>query len=148
MAQMMLGAAGTALIKSFETCQLVAYQDQRGRWTLGWGHAEGVRQGDTCTQEQADAWFLTDTAWACKAIMNEVDVALTQNQFDALTSFTFNVGASAFASSTLLRYLNQSLWTAAANEFDRWDHVNGVTNAGLQRRRAAEKALFLTVSPS
>ena len=141
---MILGAAGLALIKSFESCRLKAYLDQRGVWTIGWGHTgPAVTAQSVCSQADADAWLIQDTLTAQKAINSQVDVALTQNQFDALVSFVFNVGAGAFAGSTLLRYVNQAV-PAAADEFLRWDHVNGVTNPGLARRRAAERALFLS----
>jgi lysozyme len=141
---MILGAAGLALIKSFEQCKLAAYQDPRGVWTVGWGHTgPAVTAQSVCSQADADAWLVQDTLTAQKTVNALVDIALTQNQFDALVSFTFNVGSGAFSSSTLLRYVNQGV-PAAADEFLRWDHVNGVANAGLARRRAAERALFLT----
>ncbi len=139
-----LGPRGTALIQSFETCRLEAYLDQRGVPTIGWGHTAGVQLGDTCTQAQADAWFQTDALWAGQAILRTVDVALTQNQFDALVSFTFNVGVGAEAASTLLKVLNAGNYQAAADQFIRWDHVNGVVDPGLTRRRQAEQALFLS----
>jgi lysozyme len=141
---MVLGPKGTALIHSFESLALTAYQDQRGIWTIGWGHTPAYK-GQTCTQEQADAWFQADTRAACQAISRNIDVALTQNQFDALVSFTYNVGVSAAAGSTLFRYVNQGCWDVAAAEFLRWDHVDGVTSAGLARRRAAERDLFLSM---
>jgi lysozyme len=112
--------------------------------TIGWGHTAGVQLGDTCTQAQADAWFQTDALWAGQAILRTVDVALTQNQFDALVSFTFNVGVGAEAASTLLKVLNAGNYQAAADQFLRWDHVNGVVDPGLTRRRQAEQALFLS----
>jgi lysozyme len=141
---MMLGAAGRALIQGFESCKLVAFQDQGGIWTLGWGHTQGVTPGQTCTQEQADAWFIDDTQSACNAVTRTVDVPLNQNQFDALVSFTYNVGQGSEANSTLLKLLNQGKYALAADQFSFWNHVNGVPNAGLTRRRAAEQALFQT----
>lgn len=141
---MSLDAPGAALIKSFESCSLVAYPDQRGIPTLGWGHTAGVQLGDTCTQAQADAWFLSDTLWACQAITNQVDVGINQNQFDALTSLVFDIGVGAFGSSTLLRVLNAGNLIMAAEQFLVWNHVNGVVNAGLTQRREAERALFLS----
>lgn len=141
---MILGAAGLALIKSFEQCRLTAYQDQRGIWTVGWGHTgPAVTAQSVCSQADADTWLVQDTYAAQKAVTRSVDIALTQNQFDALVSFTFNVGAGNFSSSTLLRYVNAGV-PAAADEFLRWDHVDGQTSAGLLRRRQAERALFLS----
>jgi len=141
---MTLGEKGIKLIQSFETLRLVAYQDQRGFWSIGWGHRPSS-MGATCSIDQADDWFLDDTRAACGAVTRNVDVALTQNQFDALVSFAYNIGMGAFAGSTLLRYVNRGLWDVAAAEFDRWDNVDGKSDAGLARRRTAEKALFLSM---
>jgi lysozyme len=142
-----LGAAGLALIKRFEQCRLATYQDQRGVWTLGWGHTgPAVTAQSVCSQADADLWLIQDTYAAQKAVNATVDVAITQNQFDALVSFTFNVGAGSEAHSTLVRILNGGDTADAADQFLVWDMVNGQPNAGLARRRAAERALFLGLS--
>lgn len=142
---MKLGDAGTALIQSFEKLDLCAYPDQGGVYTIGWGHTgPDVKPGDICTVAQADAWFVEDTQTAVDAVNRTVTIPLSQNQFDALVAFTFNVGQGSEAHSTLLRLVNASNFAGAANEFPKWDHVNGVVSAGLTRRRAAEQALFLT----
>jgi lysozyme len=141
---MLLGEAGLALIKRFEQCRLSAYFDTNRVPTIGWGHTKGVKMGDTCTQEQADAWLLEDASDAIRAVNHLIDVALTQNQFDALVCFTFNVGSSALCVSTLRRLLNQGRTAAAATQFARWNHDNGVVIDGLTKRRAAERALFET----
>lgn len=141
---MVLGSKGTILIHSFEALRLTAYQDQRGIWTLGWGHTPAA-EGQTCTMEDAATWFQDDTRAACQAISRHIDVALSQNQFDALASFTFNVGVSAAAGSTLFKLVNRGIWDQAAAEFGKWNHVDGVENAGLTRRRAAERDLFLSM---
>lgn len=141
---MRTGSAGVALIQSFESCQLTAYQDQRGIWTIGWGHTgPEVCPGLVWTQAQADAQFVLDLHKTESAVMASLDVALTQNEFDALVCFTYNVGAGAEAHSTLVRLLNAGSLQAAADQFLVWDHVNGVPNAGLTRRRTAERTLFL-----
>jgi lysozyme len=140
---MNLGAVGKSLIQSFESLALIAYQDQGGVWTLGYGHVIGVKPGDTCTQAQADTWFQSDVAWACRVVNNDVDVAMTQNQFDALVSLCFNIGGGNFHSSTLLRKLNGGDVAGAADQFLLWNHVGGVVSDGLMRRREAERALFL-----
>lgn len=143
---MRTGSAGVALIQSFESCQLTAYQDQRGIWTIGWGHTGAeVVEGLVWTQAQADAQFILDLHKTESAVMASLDVALTQNEFDALVCFTYNVGAGAEAHSTLVRLLNAGSLQAAADQFLVWDHANGVPNAGLLRRRTAERALFLTL---
>jgi lysozyme len=142
---MNLGPKGTALIESFEQCRLYAYQDQQGIWTIGWGRTgPGVVEYLTCTQAEADAWFIQDTQAACNAVNRTVAVGLTQNQFDALVSFTFNVGAGSEAHSTMLVDINSGNFAAAADQFLVWNHVNGIVDAGLSRRRAAERALFLS----
>jgi len=142
---MILGLAGQNLIKSFEECKLVAYQDQGGIWTIGWGHTgPEVVEHLQCNQQQADAWFLQDVAAAEHAVNVTVLHAISQNQFDALVSFTYNVGAGSEAHSTLIQVLNAGNYQTAADQFLVWDHVNGVPNAGLLRRRTAERALFLS----
>ena len=141
---MILGPKGKALIKSFEQLRLVSYQDQRGIWTIGWGHTgPEVGPGQVCTPEQADVWFVSDTQHAVQTVWRSVDTALSQNQFDALVSLCFNIGAGAFAGSTLVKLLNARQTQQAADQFLVWNHVNGVPNAGLTRRREAERALFL-----
>lgn len=101
--------------------------------------------GQTCTEEQAEAWFQADTGWAAADVMRDVDVSMTQNQFDALVSFTYNAGGPALAHSTLLRDLNEGRPQDAANEFLKWDYCHGVELEGLEDRRKAERALFLEV---
>ncbi|MDE2098630.1 MAG: lysozyme [Patescibacteria group bacterium] len=143
---MQLGPRGIALIKGFEKCRLVAYPDQRGVPTIGYGHTQGVKEGDTCTQAQADQWFLEDTHAAVVAVIRDLAVPVTQNQFDALVSFFFNVGVTAAGHSTLLRLVNLGQTSLAGLEFLSWDHCDGVVDPGLTRRREAERALFLEKS--
>jgi lysozyme len=140
---MILGPKGITLIQSFEECKLAEYPDQRGIPTIGWGHTLGVVEYQTCTQTDADAWFLQDTQRACDGVNRTVSIGLTQNQFDALVSFTFNVGVGSEAHSTMLTLLNGGNTQGAADQFLVWNHVKGVPNAGLTRRRIAERALFL-----
>jgi lysozyme len=141
---MKISPNGEQLIETFEAFREHAYQDQKGVWTIGYGHTLGVKQGDICDQAQADAWLEQDTAAAVLAVNRSLDVCLNQNQFDALVSFTFNLGASSEAHSTLLKYVNQGQLFLAAAEFPRWNHCDGLVDAGLTRRRAAEQKLFGT----
>lgn len=142
---MKLGSAGLALIKSFEQCRLTAYPDSGGIWTIGWGHTgPEVREGLVWTQAQADLQLVLDTHAAVIAVIKSLDVAVGQNVFDALVAFTFNVGVTAEAHSTLLRLVNAGYTGAASAEFLKWDHVAGVEIEGLKRRREAERALFLS----
>lgn len=141
---MQLGAAGLELIKEFEGCRLVGYLDQRGIPTIGYGHTgPQVSVGQSCTQDQADQFLLSDTHTAVLGVLKSLDVMVTQNQFDALVSFTYNVGVGSEAHSTLIKQVNMGHNLLAGDEFLKWDHVNGVSNLGLLRRRQAEQALFL-----
>ncbi|GAA3911767.1 lysozyme [Gibbsiella dentisursi] len=133
-----------SLIKQFEGLEATAYLCPAGVWTIGYGHTQNVTQGQTCTREQADAWLRDDVQEASRAVTNAVGVPLRQGQFDALVSFVFNFGATKFNASTLLAKLNTGDYTGAAGEFGRWINSNGVPSDGLKRRRAAEKALFLS----
>ena len=139
-----LGAAGSKLIQSFESCTLSAYKDQRGIWTIGWGHtAADIGPNSTCAEYQAAQWFIQDTQVAVNAINRTIDVALNQNQFDALVSLCFNIGQGNFASSTLAHVLNKGDYPGAADQILVWNHTNGQVNPGLTRRRIAEHDLFL-----
>ena len=140
---MQYSKAGEDLTKQFESCRLVAYADSKGVPTIGWGHTEGVHLGMHCTQDQADKWLLQDIQVAVFAVNRLVTVDLTQEEFDALVDFTFNVGQGNFSSSTLLKDLISGNFSAASNEFERWDKCGGKVLAGLLRRRVAEKAEFL-----
>lgn len=132
---------GLALIKEFEGLRLEAYQCQAGVWTIGYGSTIGVRKGDIITEATADKMLANDIISFELVVNNEVTVPLTQNQFDALVSLAFNIGATAFKNSTLVKKLN--LRHDAADEFLRWRYVNRVESPGLLRRREAERALFL-----
>ena len=136
---------GQHLTQQFEADggpRLVAYQDSKGIWTIGWGRTRGVVAGMTCLLSQAERWFLADIAWAESEVNRVVKVPLTQNEFDALVDFTFNCGACNFENSTLLKLVNADNMEAAALEFEKWDHCGGKVIAGLLRRRQAEERLF------
>lgn len=136
---------GRKLIESFEGLSLTAYQDQRGIWTIGYGHTgPEVTKGLVWTQDMADATLAADLTVAEGAVNRLVHVPLNQNQFDALVSLCYNIGQGNFASSTVLHATNLQLWDSAASAFLMWCKVNGVENAGLMRRREAERNLFLT----
>ena len=137
-----LGAAGTALIQNFEKCRLTAYPDSGGVPTIGWGHTgPDVSLGNTCSQDKADEWFEADTAKAVAAVnagLNAIAAShLSQNEFDAMVCFTYNVGIGAEAHSTLLKHVNLCEFEDAADEFLKWNHVNGMVSEGLARRRTA-----------
>lgn len=132
------------MIAGFEGFSAVAYQDGGGIWTCGYGHTAGVKDGDTCTKDQAQEWLAEDVQNAENAVNTYVTVPLTQNQFDALVSFTYNVGAGSLQHSTLLKLLNAGENMGAASQFLAWNHINGQLSKGLMARRVAERNLFMT----
>lgn len=134
---------GIRLIKSFEGLRLKAYQDSVGVWTIGYGTTSGVRPGMVITEAQAEEFLRRDLRRFEQAVDDLVKVPLTDDQFAALVSFTYNVGEGALESSTLLRLLNQRDYQGAADQFLRWDKAGGQSLPGLTRRRRAERALFL-----
>ena len=137
--------SGLALTEQFEGLRLTAYQDSVGVWTIGYGHTgSDVHPGLTITQIEAEALLLNDVGNAARAVNQLVTAPLTQNEFDALVDFVFNLGATAFANSTLLRDLNAGNFAAAAGEFQKWDHAGRHVLAGLLKRRLAEASLFQT----
>jgi len=136
-------AAGLKLTKSFEGCELTAYVDQGGVWSIGYGHTGMyVREGMTITQAEADALLSLDVAFAVKCVNKLVTANIRQNQFDALVDFVFNLGCSRLANSQLLLDVNAGKFFEAAAQFLRWDHVGKVVMPGLARRRRAEAAMF------
>jgi lysozyme len=134
---------GITLTEGFEGCRLVAYQDSKGVWTIGFGHTRNVYRGMVCTQIQAEAWLVQDIAVAEYAVNRLVKIQLTQSEFDALVDFAFNAGSGNLEASTLLKRVNSHDIAGAADEFHKWDHAGGVEVAGLLRRRLAERELFL-----
>lgn len=164
---MKLGPRGEALIKGRETLRLVAYRPTpRDVWTIGWGHTRGVKKGDRCTPEQAEAWFWEDVAPVVAAI-NLFDYELTQAMFDALCSLGYNCGIGSTATeSELLALADFAEWMAdlslvkpttestvgnalAENRYytawrgiSLWTKQAGKDLLGLARRRAEEMVLF------
>lgn len=148
-APMKTSALGIALIKQFEGLRTGAYLDAAGIWTIGYGHTGAdVRSGARIDTAQADRLLRQDLSVAEEAVRALVTVPLAQASFDALASFVFNVGANAFAGSTLLRKLNAGDPEGAAAEFERWRHAGGRVLPGLLRRRIAERTLFLSPHPA
>lgn len=133
---------GVDLIKYFEGYRSTAYNDGVGVYTIGYGHTKGVKKGDTITKEKAEAYLRQDLKDAENAVNKYVKVALNQNQFDALVSFTFNLGAGNLMKSTLLKYLNASNYQKASQEFPKWVNAGGKKLQGLVTRRAKEVELF------
>jgi lysozyme len=155
---MKLSSTGTALLKQFEGLRLKAYQCSAGRWTIGYGHTgQDVRPGDVITAEKAEALLAWDVKRFELDVESLVKVPVSQNQFDALVCFAFNVGSDIDADvlpeglgdSTLLKYVNAHKFALAAGEFLKWNKatVGGkrIIVLGLVRRRKAESELFSRV---
>lgn len=141
MANKRIGQAGLALIKQYEGCRLAAYRCAAGVWTIGYGHTAGVHSGMTITQAQADAYLQQDIAKFEGYVNNPAYVPITeqlnQNQFDALVSFAFNLGAG-----NLRKLCKGRTAAQIAQAMTQYCKANGKVLAGLKRRRAAEQALF------
>ena len=135
---------GIALIKEFEGLRLKAYKCPGGVWTIGYGHTAGVKPGEVITENQAEEYLKADLI-AFEKYQNGLGLALNQNQFDALISFTYNVGTGNFSSSTLLRKVRVNpLDDSIMDEFLRWVYSKGRVLPGLQRRRLAEMKLYFS----
>lgn len=143
---------GIAFIKTFEELRLEAYDDGGGVWTIGYGHTGPyVKKADRITAAQAEVFLRSDLTEAETAVNALVKVPLTQDQYDALVSFTFNVGADMDADSqaeglgdsTLLKLLNAGDYVGACAEFARWHRDGGKRLKGLLRRRVREMMIWL-----
>lgn len=129
------------LVKQSEGCSLEAYQDAIGVWTVGWGHTP-AQAGEHWTQAEADAQLMADIGKACEHAQDLVTAPLTQGQIDALTDFTFNMGAGNLKTSTLLRKLNAGLYDEVPSELMRWIYAGGKVLPGLVTRRQREVQLW------
>lgn len=138
-----INAAGLALIKRFEGFSPTVYADAAGLATIGYGHL--LREGETwerISKPQAEALLRQDVAVAERAVCRFIHVPLHNNQFAALVSFTFNLGAGALQRSTLRQKINREEHAAVPEELRRWVWAGGQRQRGLQRRREAEIALY------
>lgn len=158
MAKMKTSQNGYDLIKAFEGLHKVkadgtirAYVCPAGKWTIGYGSTKGVRSGMNITRQEAEDLLVKDVAVFDDVVNRLVKVELTQNQFDALVSFVYNLGEGNFKSSTLLRVLNRGEYDEVPAQLMRWNkaRVKGELTvlAGLTRRRAAEATLFSMDTP-
>ena len=133
---------GIDLIKKYEGCKLTAYKCPAGKWTIGYGHTKTAKKGQKISRERAEELLKEDLKNYEKAVNKHVSAPLTQNQFDALVSFTYNCGTGALRTSTLLKNLNAKNYKGASAEFTRWNKSNGRVLKGLTQRRKAEQTLF------
>jgi lysozyme len=140
--------AAIELIKRFEGYRPVAARLPDGRWTIGYGHTHSAREGAQVSEQDAEALLLYDLISISHGVDEAVYATLTQNQFDALCAFAFNLGLDSFRRSAVLRRVNEgaSIEAAFAMELWRKAEFEGETIVvdALVRRRAAEKLLFLT----
>ena len=139
---MKISAEGLALIKKFEGCELEAYQDAVGVWTIGYGHIKGVKEGMTITKQQAEEMLLEELVEYENYVLEAVNHQLDQCMFDALVSWTYNLGPSNLNSSTMLKVLNAGDYDAVPEQIKRWNKAGGKVLQGLVRRREAEALLF------
>lgn len=135
-------------VKAHEGAALVAYADPVGIPTICYGATRGVRLGQKATPAECEAMLHRDLTYAGNGIAKGVQHALTQDQYDALVSFVYNVGETAFYKSTLLRKINSGDCLGAVQEFPRWVNAKGRKLNGLVTRRAAEAALFKKGCPA
>lgn len=138
---MKIGEKGLALLKSFEGCKLVAYLCPAKVWTIGYGHTGGVKEGDKITQARAEELLRADLA-VFEACVAKACPKATQNEFDALVCFTYNVGTAAFLKSTLLKKVTSGLTHEVVDQFMKWTTGGGKVLPGLVKRRMAEAELY------
>lgn len=139
---------GQEIIKEHEGLRLIGYLPTPNDVpTIGWGSTSidgrKVVLGEEITIEQAQRQFENDLERFENSIVTLVHVPLTQNQFDALVSFVYNIGEGAFRSSTMRRMLNSGDYQSAADQFPRWNKQAGKVLSGLTKRRLQERELFL-----
>ena len=139
---MKISQEGISLIKKFEGCELEAYKCAAGVWTIGYGHTEGVNPEDEMDKESAEELLALDLEVYERSVSWIIEVPLEQQQFDALVSFTFNLGETNLSKSTLRKVLNQEKYSEVPNQIRRWNKAGGKVNEGLVRRREAEALLF------
>jgi len=139
---MKISNTGIDLIKHFEGCELEAYHCAAGVPTIGYGHIKGVQMGDTITQEQAEQMLVEELNEYEGYINDMVTTPLSQNQFDALVSWVYNLGGGNLKASTLLKVLNSGDFNGVPAQLMRWNKAGGKVLEGLTRRRQAEADLF------
>lgn len=141
---MLMRTSNKQIVKDAEGLRLEAYLCPAGVWTIGYGHTgTDVWPGLVITEKWAESLLERDLRTFEAYVSGYVKVDLTQDQFDALVSFVYNIGAEAFKNSTMLKKLNAGDYEGAAKEFPRWNKSKGKVLPGLVKRREAERKLFL-----
>lgn len=139
---MNISKEGLALIKKFEGCELKAYKCPAGVWTIGYGHIKTAEEGMEISQEHADYLLEHEITEYEDYVKTAVTSPLDQNMFDALVSWTFNLGSGNLNSSTMLKVLNEGKYDEVPAQMKRWNKAGGKVLEGLVRRREAEALLF------
>lgn len=129
-------------VKRWEGRELKAYQCSAGKWTIGYGHVNGVQEGDEISPAEAEQLLVEDLTAIADDLNRLVNVPVSESQYIALLSLAFNIGATALKKSTLLFHLNHKRYDEAAAEFGKWIYAGGKVSDGLKRRRKAERELF------
>jgi lysozyme len=146
-AEQRMSDKGIKLLQQFEGFRTHAYQCSAGVWTIGWGHtsaagAPNVRKGMVITRQEAEAVLRRDLKQYEEAVRKHVKVKLTQDEFDALVSFCFNIGTNGFAASSVVRYINTGRKHLVGAGLAMWVKAGGKTSKGLVARRKMEADLF------
>ena len=140
---MNIGYNGVELIKKyFEGCELKAYKCPAGVWTIGYGHTKGVYEGQEISQSEAEDMLRHELVEYENYVNTYVTAPLSQYQFDALVSWTYNLGGGNLKSSTMLKVLNEGNYEEVPNQMKRWNKAGGKVLQGLVRRREAEAEMF------
>ncbi len=139
---MKISQEGIELIKKFEGCRTESYRCSANVPTIGYGHTAGVKDGDSCSKDEAESILADDLVEFEDYVNNLVAVDLNENQFSALVAWTFNLGPKNLKESTLLKMLNDSQYTEIPAQIKRWNKAGGKVLDGLIRRREAESLLF------
>ena len=133
---------GIDLIKHFEGCVLDAYKCPAGVWTIGYGHTKDVQPGDSWSEDHADHMLLVELEEYENYVNTAVNVPLSQNQFDALVSWVYNLGNGNLTSSTMLKVLNSGDYAGVPAQILRWNKAGGKVLDGRTTRRQAEADMF------
>lgn len=137
-------ATGQQAVRNEEGLRLQVYICAGGKATIGYGHKLKVGESfpNGITKTQAEQLFQRDISTAESVINKYVKVLLTQNQYDALVEFVFNIGSEYFRKSTILKRLNERKFDEAANEFGRWIYAGGKICEALISRRSRTRKRF------
>ena len=131
-------------IREVEGFNREAYQDEGGVWTIGYGHTREVKEGDTVSTHKANMYLNTDLVIFEIQLQKLIRADLNENQYLALLSFIYNIGATQFANSTVLKYVNEGKFELVPDELRKWNKVNNEVSLGLTRRREKEANLFMS----